>query len=452
MEKIVTLKNLCKKYGKQCVLDVTEVEFAKGKIYGIIGPNGAGKTTMFKLLAGLIQPTSGDMTFFEGRKTPQEARKKISFMIENPYLDLGMTAAQNMNMLAILYDAEPKNVEKLLKLVGLGKTGKKKVKNFSLGMKQRLGIAMALLKNPEMIILDEPMNGLDPSGIVSMRKLLENLCVKNKITIVISSHILSELELLVDVVYLIQNGKIIDKKRREELIDGKVNLEKYYMEKINPKKVYVWTMKIWKMQCRKIFYSVDYVGFLVVGSVLVILFGWTYVMAGKGMQEGCSSIETAVANAFLAMLLLFIGMYNVSIAREYNEKTINYEKIHEVGTVSMILGRMVIPIVNTTVFCLVILVAVLIEGKLKQLLSISYLEQIAWKIIETFACVFRLNVAAGLVFIGVGNALWASLLTLMIQWGLGNVFAKKLFCADQISVIWGQSAENNIMLNIFSGF
>lgn len=210
--------------------------------------------------------------------------------------------------------------------------------------------------------------------------------------------------------------------------------------------------KIWKMQCRKIFYSVDYVGFLVVGSVLVILFGWTYVMAGKGMPEGCSSIETAVANAFLAMLLLFIGMYNVSIAREYNEKTINYEKIHEVGTVSMILGRMVIPIVNTTVFCLVILVAVLIEGKLKQLLSISYLEQIAWKIIETFVCVFRLNVAAGLVFIGVGNALWASLLTLMIQWGLGNVFAKKLFCADQISVIWGQSDENNIMLNIFSGF
>lgn len=232
MEKIVTLKNLCKKYGKQCVLDVTEVEFAKGKIYGIIGPNGAGKTTMFKLLAGLIQPTLGDMTFFEGRKTPQEARKKISFMIENPYLDLGMTATQNMNMLAILYDAEPKNVEKLLKLVGLGKTGKKKVKNFSLGMKQRLGIAMALLKNPEMIILDEPMNGLDPSGIVSIRKLLENLCVKNKITIVISSHILSELELLADVFYLIQNGKIIDKKRQEELIDGKVNLEKYYMEKM----------------------------------------------------------------------------------------------------------------------------------------------------------------------------------------------------------------------------
>ena len=182
-------------------------------------------------------------------------------------------------------------------------------------------------------------------------------------------------------------------------------------------------------------------------------FVWLDLCDGwQGMPEGCSSIETAVANAFLAMLLLFIGMYNVSIAREYNEKTINYEKIHEVGTVSMILGRMVIPIVNTTVFCLVILVAVLIEGKLKQLLSISYLEQIAWKIIETFVCVFRLNVAAGLVFIGVGNALWASLLTLMIQWGLGNVFAKKLFCADQISVIWGQRAENNIMLNIFSGF
>lgn len=146
MEKIVTLKNLCKKYGKQCVLDVTEVEFAKGKIYGIIGPNGAGKTTMFKLLAGLIQPTSGDMTFFEGRKTPQEARKKISFMIENPYLDLGMTAAQNMNMLAILYDAEPKNVEKLLKLVGLGKTGKKESKKLFTGNETTFGDCYGIIK------------------------------------------------------------------------------------------------------------------------------------------------------------------------------------------------------------------------------------------------------------------------------------------------------------------
>ena len=231
MRAIVT-QNLTKTYGRHRGISNVDLEVQEGERFGFIGPNGAGKTTMFKRLAGLIQPTSGDMTFFEGRKTPQEARKNISFMIENPYLDLGMTAAQNMNMLAILYDAEPKNVEKLLKLVGLGKTGKKKVKNFSLGMKQRLGIAMALLKNPEMIILDEPMNGLDPSGIVSIRKLLENLCVKNKITIVISSHILSELELLADVFYLIQNGKIIDKKRQEELIDGKVNLEKYYMEKM----------------------------------------------------------------------------------------------------------------------------------------------------------------------------------------------------------------------------
>ncbi len=148
-------------------------------------------------------------------------------------------------------------------------------------------------------------------------------------------------------------------------------------------------------------------------------------MAGKGCKKDVLQLKRQ------PMHFNVFHWYAMSIL---NEKTINLKKYMK-GTVSMYVQ-----------------VAVLIEGKLKQLLSISYLEQIAWKIIETFACVFRLNVAAGLVFIGVGNALWASLLTLMIQWGLGNVLQKKLFCADQISVIWGQSAENNIMLNIFSGF
>lgn len=146
-----------------------------------------------------------------------------------------MNAYQNMKMLAILYEVPEEKIEGLLKIVGLNPYDRKKVRNFSLGMKQRLGIALALLKNPEMIVLDEPMNGLDPKGMIDIRNLLINLCRNEKITIVISSHILPELSLLADIFYLISNGTILDIKSREDIQKNNTKLEDFYLEKIEQK-------------------------------------------------------------------------------------------------------------------------------------------------------------------------------------------------------------------------
>lgn len=235
MNEIVKLTGISKQYKKQVILNSIDMKFEKGKIYGIIGPNGAGKTTIFKIISGLVKPTSGKISFGGGAVTPDIARKNISFMIENPYLETGMTAYQNMKMLTILYEIPEKEIGGLLKLVGLDPLDPKKVHKFSLGMKQRLGIAMALLKNPEMIVLDEPMNGLDPKGMIDIRNLLIGLCQEKKITIVISSHILSELSILADEFYLINNGSILEVKNREEIEKSNNGLEDYYLEKIDQK-------------------------------------------------------------------------------------------------------------------------------------------------------------------------------------------------------------------------
>lgn len=232
MNEIVELNGISKQYKKQMVLDSINMTIKKGKIYGIIGPNGAGKTTIFKIIAGLVKPTAGKISFWGGTIKPDMARKNISFMIENPYLEMGMSAYQNMKMLAILYEIPEERIDELLKFVGLDSVNQKKVRNFSLGMKQRLGIAMALLKNPSMIILDEPTNGLDPKGIIDIRNLLTKLCQEKNITIVISSHMLSELSILADEFYLINKGTVRGIKSREEIQKNNVKLEDYYLESV----------------------------------------------------------------------------------------------------------------------------------------------------------------------------------------------------------------------------
>lgn len=207
---MLRVSNLTKKYKDIYAVDSLNLDIEKGHIYGIIGPNGAGKTTFFKMLAGLTIPTSGEVTVSTG-ETLEKYREKMSFMIENPYLYDGMTALENIKIIAgIKGEMNENNLKRLLELVKLDKTGKKKVKQFSLGMKQRLGIACALASNPEILVLDEPMNGVDPEGIVELREMLQRLCKEENITLLISSHILEELyQLSTDFVF-IKNGRIID--------------------------------------------------------------------------------------------------------------------------------------------------------------------------------------------------------------------------------------------------
>lgn len=220
MEYIIRTENLTKQYGKQTVADRVNLEIKKGHIYGLIGPNGAGKTTIMRMLAGLTEPSGGTVELFGERKNPDKYRNRISFMIEAPYLDGGMTAEENLAYVGVVRGMPDKKRRKdLLEFVGLGAVGKKPVDKFSLGMKQRLGIAMALLTAPEVMVLDEPINGLDPEGIAEIRELLRKLCTEQGITILISSHILSELASLCTDFVILSDGKIIEKLSRGELED-----------------------------------------------------------------------------------------------------------------------------------------------------------------------------------------------------------------------------------------
>jgi len=203
--------NLTKSYnGFNALYDVS-ISLKAGKIYGLIGENGAGKTTLMRLIAGLGFGTEGNIELFghTGKSALQRERKRIGCMIEHPSLISDMSAKENLKFHRIMRGIPNKETEdELLELVGLANTGKKKAKNFSLGMKQRLGIAVALLSNPEFLILDEPTNGLDPVGVVEVRHLLKNLCEEKQMTIMISSHNLPEMYQIATDYIIIHKGEI----------------------------------------------------------------------------------------------------------------------------------------------------------------------------------------------------------------------------------------------------
>ena len=216
---ICELKDVNKIYSKNKVLCNINLRLEEGKVYGFIGRNGAGKTTTMRIITGLAYPTSGQVVL-DGEtdiKGLTEKRKKIGCIIEGPALNLDMTAKQNLKALCILYGVSFDRIEKILKLVGLCKESGKKVKHFSLGMKQRLGIGMALVNDPKFLILDEPINGLDPDGILEVRNLIKQISRERKATILVSSHILSELYQMVDNYILINKGEIIENITHEEL-------------------------------------------------------------------------------------------------------------------------------------------------------------------------------------------------------------------------------------------
>lgn len=217
---ILEAQSLTKEYKHTMALDHINLQIEKGKIYGFIGKNGAGKTTFLRLITGLAFPTSGTLTMWgkSGTAALQEQRKRIGCMIETPALFPTMTAYQNMEVQRIQRGIPDKTViEKTLALVGLKNTGRKSVRNFSLGMRQRLGIAIALLNTPEFLILDEPINGLDPAGIVEIRNLLKSLNKEYGMTILVSSHILEELYQTASEFILIDGGKIIEEISEDEL-------------------------------------------------------------------------------------------------------------------------------------------------------------------------------------------------------------------------------------------
>ncbi|MCM1268059.1 MAG: ATP-binding cassette domain-containing protein [Bacteroidales bacterium] len=216
-EYVLQTTKLTKIYGKQRAVNAVDLHVRKGDIYGFIGKNGAGKSTFMKMVAGLAAPDAGTIELF-GSDDVDRQRMRVGTLIEEPALYKGMTAAENLEVLRRAYGIPDKGiVEEMLCLMGLEDTGKKKTGKFSLGMKQRLGIAAALMRSPDLLILDEPINGLDPMGIVQIRELLMQLNREKNITMIISSHILGELSKIATAYGVIKNGELVDEFDRAEL-------------------------------------------------------------------------------------------------------------------------------------------------------------------------------------------------------------------------------------------
>ena len=219
-EVILETKNLTKKYNSSSAVSNVNLELKQGEIYGLVGKNGAGKTTLLRMLTGQAFATEGTISLFDesSQEGLNKGRKRIGAIIETPSFYAYMSAAQNLEYYRVQRGIPGKHcVREALEEVGLSDTGNKKFKSFSLGMKQRLGLALALMNNPEVLLLDEPINGLDPFGIVEIRNLLIKLNQEKNITILISSHILSELSNLVTYYGFIDSGKMLKQISAEDL-------------------------------------------------------------------------------------------------------------------------------------------------------------------------------------------------------------------------------------------
>ena len=219
MNELLSTNSLTKKYKHQTAVSDISINVCQGEIYGLVGKNGAGKTTLLKMIGGLCKPTSGDITFmgYSGKER-RKILSRIGLLIESPSLYTGMTAYDNLKLKCICTGINKKGyIEEILETVGLCEARNKKVSQYSLGMKQRLGIAMALVGEPDLLLLDEPINGLDPQGIVEIRNTLLDLNKKKNITIIISSHILEELSKVSTKFGFINNGELIKELSHTEL-------------------------------------------------------------------------------------------------------------------------------------------------------------------------------------------------------------------------------------------
>ena len=223
---ILETENLSKQYGEQMAVRNVSLQIERGSIYGLLGPNGAGKSTTLKMLVGLLRPTGGRI-ILDGRPWQRESLSKIGSLIESPALYGNLTAEENLLVHTRLLKIPKTKITEVLETVNLKNTGKKRVSQFSMGMKQRLGIAAALLSDPELLILDEPTNGLDPFGIQELRELIVSFSEKG-MTVILSSHILSEVSQVADTIGIISGGKLLF----QGMPDSDENLENFFTEVI----------------------------------------------------------------------------------------------------------------------------------------------------------------------------------------------------------------------------
>lgn len=230
-QKVIQVNNLTKCFGEKEVLRDCSMTLSRGTIYGLLGMNGAGKTTLFKLLTGLLCPDYGSIEILgsDMLKERDKMLARIGSLIEAPVFYEHLSARKNLELHLSYMDTAGMGAEKALQMVGLTGIGEKAVSAFSLGMRQRLGIARAIVHEPELLVLDEPINGLDPVGIKQMRELFVNLVKEKKTTILFSSHILSETEHIADTVGVLSGGKIVDEADLKELKERKQgSLEDYF--------------------------------------------------------------------------------------------------------------------------------------------------------------------------------------------------------------------------------
>lgn len=224
MKAILKTNNLCKDFKKQKAVNNVSITVRENSIYGLLGPNGAGKSTTLKMITGMLRPTSGKI-LFNGHEWNRKDLEQIGALIETPPLYENLSAVENLEVRAKLLNIPKTRIDKVLKMVDLQNTGRKKAGQFSMGMKQRLGIAIALLNSPKLLILDEPTNGLDPIGIQELRSLIRSFPSKG-ITVILSSHILSEVQLVADDIGIISNGVL----GYEGRMNKDENLENLFVE------------------------------------------------------------------------------------------------------------------------------------------------------------------------------------------------------------------------------
>lgn len=231
---VLEVKNLTKKFGKRVILDQVSVTLEEGEVVGLVGPNGAGKSTFIKSILGLYNIDEGDVKIcgFDVYKQHRDALSKVGCIVENPDMYQNISGRKNLKICALMNDL-PKNtdIDSVVHLVRMESRIDDKVKTYSLGMKQRLGLASALLNHPKLLILDEPINGLDPQGIMELRQIVRDLSKKDKMTVLISSHILAEIGQMCDRIIMIDQGKIVDSFTMDELLAKNISLEEEYLSK-----------------------------------------------------------------------------------------------------------------------------------------------------------------------------------------------------------------------------